>query len=113
MVQLDNLKFSTNFGVLYELKNIKGHKTLNETYKSLETDDVENILCVMRISYNKANKVNLSEDEFVSFLDERNIGFMKLAEYYGKLVEGIMFNGLSEEEIASRKNAIADLMKKQ
>lgn len=112
MVQLDNLKFSTSFGVLYELKTIKGHETVNETYKSLESEDIDNIMDVMRISYNKANKVNLSNDEFVQLLDDNNIGFVKIAESYAKLVEGIMFNGLSEAEINERKNTLANLMKK-
>lgn len=112
MVQLDNLKFSTSFGVLYEIKNIKGHSTINETYKALQTDDIDNITLVIRIAYNKANKVNLSEDAFLEFLDENSIGFVKLTDIYAKIVEGIMFNGLSEAEIVARKNAMANLMKK-
>ena len=111
MVQLDNLKFSTSFGVLYELKNVKGHQTINETYKALESEDVDNILEVMRISYNKANKVNLSEDDFVELLDEHNLGFVKVAEGYAKLVEAIMFNGMTPEEVEERKNFLMNLKK--
>lgn len=111
MVQINNLKFSTNFGVLYEIKNMRSHKTVNETFKSLESDDIDNIVDVMRVAYNRENKVNLNNDEFVVLLDQNGLGFIKLAEAYGKLVESIMFNGLSEEEIKARKNAMANLKK--
>lgn len=111
MVQLDNLNFSTSLGVLFELKNIKGHKTINETYKSLETDDLDNILEIMSISYNKANKTVYTVEEFTELLDSKNFGFIKIAEGYAKIVEAIMFNGLSPEEIAERKNALANLKK--
>lgn len=111
MVQLDNLNFSTSLGVLFELKNIKGHKTINETYKSLETDDLGNILEIMSIAYNKANKTNYTVDEFTEILDSKNFGFIKIAEGYAKIVEAIMFNGLSPEEVAERKNALTNLKK--
>lgn len=111
MVQLDNLKFSTSFGVLYDLKNAKGHKTINETYKALESDEIDNILEVMCISYNRANKLNISINDFTEILDEHNLGFVKIAEGYAKLVEAIMFNGMSPEEVAERKNFLMNLKK--
>ena len=112
MVQFGNLKFSTSLGVMYELKQKYNHEKLNETYKMLsESQEVDNIVEILNISYNRANKVNLSEDEFTQLLDDNNIGFIKMGEIFSNVVEGIMFNGLTPEEVAARKNQLANLMK--
>lgn len=113
MVQFGNLKFSTSIGVMYSLKQKYNHSKLSETYDMLsQSSDVDNIVEILNISYNKANNVNLNVDEFSEVLDNNNIGFIKLGELFTQVVEGIMFNGLSPEEVQERKNQVANLMKR-
>lgn len=112
MVQIGNLKFSTSLGVLYDLKQKYGHTRLNETYKKLaEEQEIDSVIEILNISYNKANKVNLNEEEFAQLMEENDIGFLKLSEMFGKVVEGIMFNGMTPEEIEERKNLLTNLKK--
>ena len=60
----------------------------------------------------KANKVNMSQDEFAEFLADNNIGFVKMTSIFKDIVEDLMFNGMSPEEVEAQKNALANLMKK-
>lgn len=115
MVQLGNLKFSTSLGVMYTLKQKYNHNNLKETYALLNevsNGDVDIMMEIALASFNRENKTNLNEDEFAILLDDNEVGFVKLTDLLGKVVEGIMFNGLSPEEIEERKNLMANLMKK-
>ena len=87
-------------------------KTLQETYQLLEQTDIDLIFEVLCISYNKANKVNMSQDEFAEFLADNNIGFVKMTSIFKDIVEDLMFNGMTPEEVEAQKNALANLMKK-
>ena len=112
MVQFGDLKFSTSLGVMYALKQKYNHTKLNDTYKMLsDSREIDSIVEILNISYNKANGTNLSEDEFTAVLEKENIGFLKLGDIFTQVIEGIMFNGLSPEEVAARKNQLANLMK--
>lgn len=112
MVQFGDLKFSTSLGVMYALKQKYNHTKLNDTYKMLaNSQEIDSIVEILNISYNKANGTNLSEDEFTVVLEKENIGFLKLGDIFTQVIEGIMFNGLSPEEVAARKNQLANLMK--
>lgn len=112
MVQFGDLKFSTSLGVMYALKQKYNHTKLNDTYKMLsDSKEIDSIIEILNISYNKANGTNLSEDEFTAILEKENIGFLKLGDIFTQVIEGMMFNGLSPEEVAARKNQLANLMK--
>ena len=110
MVQFSNLQFSTSLGVMYELKQKYNHSKLTETYKLLENaQDLDLVIEILNISYNKANNAKLNENEFTDLLDQNSIGFIKLTELFTKVVEGIMFNGMSPEEVEQRKNLMKNL----
>lgn len=107
MKTINNINFDTTIRVLFKIKEKKGHKTLQETYKYLGNPEMEidNILDVILISYNIANKDKpLSEDELQELFASNNIGFGKISLIYKEVIEAIMFDGMTEEE---RKNLIA------
>ena len=98
MINVNELNFATNLGVLYGIKEKHGYKTLQETYGLLEN-----------ISYNRANNCNLDSNSFAILLDEKEIGFVILTGIFQRVIEAIMFNGMSEEEIAAQKNLVKNL----
>ena len=110
MKTFNNLNFDTSLRVLYKVKEKKGHKTLNETYAYVgNKQDVDAMLDVALISYNIANKTELTEDQFHEVLAEKGIGFIKIIQVFGEVIDAILFDGTTEEE---RKNLIA-LVEKQ
>lgn len=109
MINVNGLNFATNLGVLYDIKEKHGYKTLQETYGLLEKTDVDVLIEVLNISYNRANNCNLDSNSFAVLLDEKEIGFVKLTGIFQRVIEAIMFNGMSEEEIAAQKNLVKNL----
>jgi|LSQX01.1.fsa_nt_gb hypothetical protein len=104
MKTINNINFDTTIRVLFKIKEKKGHKTLQETYKYLSNPEIEidNVLDVILISYNIANKDKpLSEEELQELFAENKIGFAKLSLIYKEIIEDVMFDGMTEEE---RKN---------
>ena len=113
MLTFNNVKFSDTLEVLFTLRQSHGCKTLQETYKILERTDMDTVLDVLLASYNSAHHgEEVAMDEFVSILAENKIGFVKLTDTYQQIVEALLFNGLSPEELAERKNALMSLAKK-
>lgn len=112
MIIYSNVGFSDTLEVLFTLRQSRGCKTIQETYKILENSDIDTILEVLLASYNAAHHgAEVILDQFVSILSENKIGFVRLTDAYSKVVEALMFNGLSPEEIAERKNQLMSLQK--
>ena len=112
MKVVNGIEFSDSLGVLYGLKERHNCKTLQETYKVLESSDMDTIVEVLNVSYNKAHKDKpLDQEAFLEELENKSIGFIKLTEIFQKIVEALMFNGLSDEEIQERKNLLKSLQK--
>lgn len=111
MIKVKELNFASSIGVLYALKERYNHKTLQETYKMLESTDMDVLMEVLCVAYNKANGTELTVEKFADLLDSRGIGFVLVAEMYQQVIEEIMFSGLSAEEIAERKNQLMGLKK--
>lgn len=104
MKTIMNINFDTTIRVLFKIKERKGHKSLQETYRYLSNPEMEidNILDVILISYNIANKDKpLSDEELQDLFAENKIGFAKISFIYKEIIESVMFDGLSEDE---RKN---------
>ena len=113
MIMFNNIKFSDTLEVLFTLRQSRGCKTIQDTYKILENTDIDTILEVLLASYNAAHHGNETDlDGLVKILAENKIGFVLLTDVYAKVVEALMFNGMSPEEIEERKNFLASLMKK-
>ena len=111
MKTIANINFDDTIRVLYKIKEQKGHKTLQETYKYLGDPNLEidGILSTISISYNLAHKdAPLDEEGLQELFAERQIGIAKIAFIYKELIESIMFDGTTEEE---RKNMMAQAEK--
>ena len=112
MKVINGVEFSDSLGVLYGLKEKHNCKTLQETYKILENSDLDTAIEVLNVSYNKAHRDKpLTQDEFLDFLAEKGVGFIKIIEMFQVIVEALLFNGMSEQEITERKNALKNLRK--
>lgn len=109
MVEKQGLRFATNLGVLYDLKEKHGFTTLQETYGLLEKTNIDIILEVLNASYNRANSCSLDANSFATLLDEKGFGFVKLTSIFKDVIEAIMYNGLSPEELDEQKNLIKNL----
>lgn len=107
---ISNIKFSDTLEVLFALRQHNGCATIQETYKLLERTDLDSILEVLLASYNAAHRGSeVTLETFANILAENQIGFVRLTEIYAKVVEALMFNGLTPEEIEERKNALLSL----
>ena len=88
--------------MLYKIKEKKGHKTLQETYKYLSDPNLEidNILDVTLISYNIANKdKTLTEEELQDLFAEHKIGFEKISLIFKEIIDFIKYNNSSWQSI--------------
>lgn len=113
MITFSNITFSDTLEVLFALRQNRGCRTIQDTYKILENTDMDTVLEVLLASYNAAHHgAEVSLEAFVSILAENKIGFVKLTDAYAKVVEALMFNGMSPEEIEERKNLLMSLAKK-
>ena len=113
MLTINNINFSDTLEVLFALRQSRGCKTIQDTYKVLENTDIDTILEVLLASYNAAHRGSeVTMDSFVSILAENKVGFVKLTDVYSKVVEALMFNGMTPEEIEERKNFLMSLAKK-
>ncbi len=103
MVEINNMQFASSIGVLYTLKEARGHKTLQETYSVFENADIDTIVEILRVAYNRQNNSSLNEEQFFSMLEKNKVGFIQLAEIFQQVVEQIMYDGLTPEEVDSKK----------
>lgn len=111
MVLIQNLQFSDKIGVLFALKELKKHKTLQETYGMIEKADMDTMVEVVTASYNKQNKTTLTVEQFIELADESNLGFIKITEIFTKVIENLLYSGLTEEEVDSQKKLVMSLTK--
>ena len=102
MKTISNMKFDTSIRVLFELKELKGHKTLQETYEFV--GDQGNMLDVLLMSYNLANNTTLGDKGLQEVFATNNVGIIKMISIYGEVVEDLMFDGTTPEE---RKKVMA------
>ena len=105
MKTISNMKFDTSIRVLFEIKEKKGHRTLQETYNYLgQKDNMDQMMDVLLISYNLANDTTLDEKGLQKVFAENNVGIIKMISIFGEVVEQLMFDGTTEEE---RKKVMA------
>lgn len=113
MVEIKGIKFDTSIGVLFALKEKRGHKVLQETYNSISKTDMDNMLDVLCVCYGKGNNCSASLEEFVAALSEHGIGFIKITQIFMQVLEKILYDGMSEEEIAESKKQIMSQLDKK
>ena len=98
---------ATNLKVMFKLKDITGLKTLQEAMNAVGKLDMDGQLDFLYAAYN-AYKDNLpmTKAEFTDYLLE-HAGVFKLTEYIEAVTEGILYNGMSKEEVDEKKELIA------
>ena len=108
MVQVKGLEFATSIGVLFALKELHGFKTLQETYKLLEDGELDTMIEILAVAYNKQNKAEMTAEQFVDHLGNKGIGFLAMADIFQEVVEALMYDGLTKEQKALKKKMLAE-----
>lgn len=109
---VNDIEFNDSLKVLYRIKQKRNHKTLQETLKYLDTQDIEVMLDVILESYNAAHPgAELDDDGLGDLLAEHGIGLAKIAMIYAQVVEKLTYSGMSDDEVTKLKNQIANLKK--
>lgn len=111
MKTINGINFADSIGVLYDLKELHGHKTLQETYGQLQKTDVDSVFEILLTSYNRAHAQKISLSEFLMILEEKSVGFMSAVDICKQLIESIMFSGMSAEQVEQQKNLMKKLSK--
>lgn len=112
MVEVNGLKFETSIGVLFALKEMRGHKTLQETYASVSNSGIDNVIEVMHVCYKKGMNSTCTFEEFIDIIAKHDLGFIKLTRLYTEVLERLMYDGLTKEEIDASKKQIEERIKK-
>lgn len=103
-----DIKLASNLAVLYESRKLTGAKTLQEAAQQLGTLDSDGQVKLIYIAYVKglpAGEKPMSEEDFSSlFLNE--VGIFKLVDIFSSVIDGILYEGLSDSEKASKKAAL-------
>ena len=103
MVEIKGLRFDTSIGVLFALKEARGHTTLQETCAAIGRSNIDNMLEVLCISHAKAEKQALTQDEFLEKLGAHGIGFLKVSSIFSEVTQKLLFDGMSTEEVENAK----------
>ena len=111
MLNINGINFADTIMVLYKLKEKRNHKTLQETYRYLESEDIDTILDVLVTSYNVANNTQLDDIAFGEVLGSHNIGFVKLAFNYRQVIETMLYSGADDNDKEQLKNLTMNLKK--
>ena len=107
MVEIKNIHFATSIAVLFALKEARGHKTLQETYADIgRMTSFEDMLEFLRISYEKGENKKVDSEEFIELIAVSGIGFLKVTTIFNQVIEGILYGGMSQEEVESSKKQL-------
>ena len=107
MVEVKNMHFATSIAVLFALKEARGHTTLQETYSSIgKITDFEGMLELLRICYEKGEGKKVSFEEFIDILAQSGVGFVKVTTIFNQVVEGILYSGMSNDEVENAKKLV-------
>lgn len=104
-LRIDNEKLSlaTTLRVAYSLRDITGAKNLQEAIASIAHMDSEQQLELLYASYKAANKeAAMPKGEFIDKVLD-NVGIFALADAINAIAEGLLYSGLSKEEVESKK----------
>lgn len=110
MLKVKEIEFADSLGVMYDLKDAHNLKTLDETNKLLSQTDVDTVVEVLMVSYNRAHPdKKLNQSEFVDLMEKNEIGFIKMVGIFKDVIEHLMFSGMTPQEIEDQKNLLKNL----
>lgn len=112
MLRVKDIEFSDTIKVLFRIKQARGHKTVQDTIKYLQTEDMDVMFDVILESYNAAHPgAELNDDQLGDLLAEKGIGIAKIAMMYSEIVEKLTLSGLTDEETENLKKQVENLKK--
>lgn len=105
MVEINGSEYplSTKLRVAYALQEKNNHKPYISLFEGIDEMPIEKQIQMIYISFQLANpEASISEKDFLNyFLD--NYGVQYIMNLVKEIIEGVMYNGLSPEEIAAKK----------
>lgn len=100
-------ELATTLRVVYALKDISGAKTLQEAISSIQRLDLDGQLQLLYAAYKAGNKGDnmLTQREFADEVLD-SMGIFAIANCIDALTEGILYSGLTPEEIETKKSMV-------
>lgn len=100
-------ELSTSLRVVYALRDISKAQSLQEAIGSISKLDLDGQLELLYAAYKAANR-NTDCMCKSAFMDELidNFGIFAITNAINELTDGLLYSGLSEEEIASKKTQV-------
>ena len=101
-------ELSTSLRVVYALRDISHADSLQEAIGSISKLDLDGQLELLYAAYKAANSKNadcVSKNDFIDNLLD-NLGIFAITNAINTLADGLLYSGLSQEEIESKKAAV-------
>lgn len=98
-------ELSTSLRVVYALRDIAHAESLQEAIGSISKLDLDGQLELLYAAYKAANRTSsdcLSKGEFTDEVID-NFGIFAITNAINELTDGLLYSGLSQEEIESKK----------
>ena len=98
-------ELSTSLRVVYSLKELTGAKNLQEAMSSISHLDLDGQMRLLYSAYKAGSGrqgMIISQEAFTDAVLD-NLGVFALTEVVNKLTDGLLYSGLSPEEIESKK----------
>lgn len=97
------LELADTLRVVYSLKDITGAKNMRDALASIAQLDLDGQLDLLYVAYKARAGVNaMSKENFVGLVLD-NLGVFAVTNAVEKLADGLMYAGLSTEEVAEKK----------
>lgn len=101
-------ELSTSLRVVYALRDISHANSLQEAIGAISKLDLDGQLELLYAAYKAANSKNTDCVSKSDFIDEviDNLGIFAITNAINALADGLLYSGLSPEEIESKKAAV-------
>lgn len=93
---------ATSLRVAYKIQSAQGHKPYMDIFRSIGSLPIESQLKILYCSFSIANPNTFNETQFIETLLD-NFNLDQVMNLLGELIEGIMYNGYTEEETEAKK----------
>ena len=101
-------ELSTSLRVVYALRDITHAKNLQEAINSISSLDLDGQLELLYAAYKAGDGRNENAISKQTFIDEMldSLGIFAITNAINSLTDGLLYSGLTPEEIASKKMAV-------
>ena len=105
-------ELSTSLRVVYALRDITNAKSLQEAIGSISRLDLDGQLELLYAAYKAGEGKNgaaVTKTEFINDILD-SLGIFAIADAINQLTDGLLYAGLSPEEVAAKKAAVEATM---